>query len=103
MGFIKKVPKIVGVQSSSSSSFYRQFNLKQTIPSKSIAKSICDSINIDFPLDGYFAFYYLNKLKGNMVKVNDKSIKKSKELLLKKYGINSCLTSASTFSAVGNL
>ena len=101
MGFIKKVPKIVGVQSSSSSSFYRQFNLKQTIPSKSIAKSICDSINIDFPLDGYFAFYYLNKLKGNMVKVNDKSIKKSKELLLKKYGINSCLTSASTFSAVG--
>ena len=37
MGFIKKVPKIVGVQSSSSSSFYRQFNLKQTIPSKSIA------------------------------------------------------------------
>ena len=79
------------------------FNSKKTIPTKSTAKSICDSINIDFPLDGYFAFYYLNKLRGRMVTVNDNSIKKSKEILLKKYGINSCLTSASTYSAVNEL
>lgn len=101
--FINKFPKIVGVQSKSSSSFFEQFKNSYETPKKKIAKSVCDSINVDYPLDGYYAFKYLKYLGGTMITSKDNEIIRSKKILIQKYGINCCSSSAATFSAAKKL
>jgi threonine synthase len=103
MNFMKKIPTIVGVQSKSSSSFYNQYIKNSEKPILSKANSVCDSINVDYPLDGFFAYKYLNKVKGKMMVETDKNIIKSKKILLKKFGINCCSSSASTFAILKKL
>ncbi len=100
---ISNCPKIIGVQSKSSSSFFDQFKNSNETPKKKIARSVCDSINVDFPLDGHYAFKYLKHLGGFMMTSNDKEILRSKKILLQKYGINCCSSSAATFSAAKKL
>jgi len=101
--FIKYKPNFVGVQSSQSSSFYKQFKNNSSIPKKDISVSKCDSINVDYPLDGHFAYKYLKKMKGFMMKENDSKIIKSRSILLRQYGINCCLASASTFASLNSI
>ncbi len=101
--FLKKLPKIIGVQSSSSPSFYNQFKKNLEYPIKTTAKSTCDSINVDFPLDGHIAYKYIKQCCGDMFKCSDKEINISKKILLRKYGINCCYSSAATFSILKNL
>ena len=101
--FIKYKTNFVGVQSSQSPSFYNQFINNRSEPQKNISFSKCDSINVDYPLDGYFAYKYLKKMSGFMMKIDDKKIVKSREILMKQYGINCCLASASTFAILNNL
>ena len=96
--FLKKMPKIIGIQSKSSPSFYIQYKKNQNTPIKYKASSICDSINVDYPLDGHFAYEYLKKTNGEMLVVDDKEILKAKKYLLTKFGINCCAASASTFA-----
>ena len=96
--FLKNIPKIIGVQSASSPSFYNQFKMNINTPIINKASSICDSINVDYPLDGHFAYEYLKKVKGEMFVDKDKEILKAKNFLLKKFGINCCAASAATFS-----
>jgi len=100
LNFLSKIPKLIGIQSSQSLSFYRQFKANSPFPIKSSADSKCDSINVDQPLDAFYAYKYLKKIKGDMLKVSDNSILSSKKYLLKNLGINCCLASASTFASL---
>lgn len=95
---MKKIPKVIGIQSKLSSSFYRQYKKKQNTPIKYKANSVCDSINVDYPLDGHFAYEYLKKINGEMIVADDKEILKAKKYLLTKFGINCCAASAATFA-----
>ena len=95
---LKKIPRTIGVQSASSPSFFNQFKKKSAMPITNKANSICDSINVDYPLDGYFAYKYLKKINGEMFIEKDKNILKAKKFLLTQYGINCCAASAATFS-----
>lgn len=99
---LKKIPTVIGVQSKQSLSFYKQFKADSPFPINSLAKSKCDSINVDQPLDGFYAYSYLKKVKGNVLKVNDNLILKSKKFLLKNLGINCCLASASSYAILEN-
>ena len=103
LNFLKKIPKVIGVQSASSPSFYNQFSNKILEPKKYRANSVCDSINVDYPLDGYIAYKYLKKINGEMALAKDTDIISSKKYLLTKFGINCCAASASTFSILKNL
>jgi len=96
--FLKKIPKIIGIQSKSSPSFYSQYKKNQNTPIKYKANSVCDSINVDYPLDGHFAYEYLKKTNGEILIENDKEILKAKKYLLKKFGINCCAASAASFA-----
>ena len=96
--FLKKIPKIYGVQSDESQSFYEQFKKKSPFPIKLKANSKCDSINVDQPLDGFYAYKYLTEMKGNMLKIKDSNILSAKKKLLNHLGINCCLASASSFA-----
>lgn len=103
MSFMNKIPNVIGVQSKSSPSFYNQYIKSSQIPIKSKAKSICDSINVDYPLDGFLAYKYLKKINGEMMIETDKNIIKAKKALLQTFGINCCSSSASTFAVLKKL
>lgn len=73
IGLIKKLPKIVGVQSSKSNAVYKAWKNKTKIkPVK--ATTIADSISVDFPRDGDFALRAVIESDGFMVEVSDKEI-----------------------------
>ena len=102
LNLLKKIPKIIGVQSNKSPSFFYQFNSNSPFPIRLNSKSRCDSINVDQPLDAFYAYKYLKKVDGEINKVKDQDIFKAKKFLLRNLGINCCAASAASFASLKN-
>jgi len=85
LGIIEKIPKIVAVQSSKSSNLIDNLNseLWTTKPSNTIA----DSISVDIPRNFYMTKNFIEKYKGEYIKVEDSDILNASKLLCKCTGI----------------
>ncbi|MDD5065557.1 MAG: threonine synthase [bacterium] len=79
-GLIRKLPRLVAVQSSGSAAVARAFLEKRGIrPVK--AGTLADSISVDFPRDGDFALKAIIESDGLAVIVPDKEILQAQKLL----------------------
>jgi len=78
LGFIEKIPKVIGVQAEGSAPLAKAFEASSesevTIHDLSDAHTIADSIEVGFPRDGIKAIKYLKKAKGGFVVVSDEEI-----------------------------
>jgi len=110
-GLIKKLPKIVAVQSEKSNSVYKtwkkylkgkigRINWKKIkiIPVK--ATTIADSISVDIPRDGIAALRAIYESKGFAIEVSDKEITESIRELAINTGIFSEPAGATSFAGI---
>jgi len=94
---IKKIPKIIGVQSKKSSFIYNAFkNKKYNFNYK--ANTIADSISVDVARNGYMAVKDLKSIDGDMVLVSDKEILSAQHKLAKINGVFCEPSSAASFA-----
>lgn len=72
LGYIKQVPKIVGVQAETSDALFRAFHsgVFENIPTSTVADSIC----VDVPRNGTHALSLLKTYGGEMMTVSDREI-----------------------------
>jgi threonine synthase len=96
MGFIKKMPVIVAVQSEGSKNIAANIDSEEfTIyPSKTIA----DSISVDIPRNFFMAKDFLKKYNGETVLVSDEEIIKSSKILSNNTGLFSEPASVTSFA-----
>lgn len=69
-----KMPKIFGVQSERSSAIYNAFKRGSFKIEKVKADSIADSINVDYPKDGYAALRAVYRSNGEIICVSESEI-----------------------------
>lgn len=72
LGFIPRVPKIIGVQAENSDALTRAFRTGKfvNIPTSTVADSIC----VDVPRNGVHALAQLREFNGEMITVSDDQI-----------------------------
>jgi len=91
MGFIEKLPRIIGVQSEESDSIVRSVEVSrgkdkiEIIPVS--ATTLADSISLDLPRDGVAAVKAVLESGGKAIKVPDREILDTIKILAKKTGI----------------
>ncbi len=87
-GFIKKLPKIIAVQSQECEPLVKAFDekigIKYTRP-----RTYADAIAVGYPTFGLECIKALNETHGVAISVKDNEIEKARKLLLKKEGIGS--------------
>ncbi len=86
VGFIKKIPKIIAVQAKGSAAIYRAWKNQSDIKPIS-AKTLADSISVDFPRDGKKAIRAIRDTHGDAVMVSDKEILAAQELMARLGGV----------------
>jgi threonine synthase len=99
IGFIDKLPKLVAVQSEESNAIYKAFteNLEK-IPTVS-GKTICDSISVKTPRDGFSALLAIKESGGFAINVSDKEVKVSIKEFASKTGIFAEPSASSVYAA----
>jgi len=100
IGFIDKLPKIIAVQSEESNAIYKAFteNLEK-IPIVS-GKTICDSISVKSPKDGFAALLAIKESGGFAINVTDKEVKTATKEFASKTGIFAEPSAAAVYAAL---
>ncbi|MCK5686260.1 pyridoxal-phosphate dependent enzyme, partial [bacterium] len=86
LGFISKVPRIIGVQASGCSPIYDAFN-NGTEVIECVPDTIADSIAVGLPRNRFKAMKYLKKTNGIVEKVTDEEILNATRVLARKSGV----------------
>ena len=97
LGWIKKLPKLVAVQSEGSSAIVNAFESNLQIKPVS-SNTITDSISVDYPADGTKALRAIRKTGGFGIKVSNDEILIAQKELSSKTGIFSEPASASAYA-----
>jgi threonine synthase len=100
-GSIKKVPKVIGVESESCKPLYDAFKsgkLKYEKPN-----TIADAIAVGYPTFGMQAIELLKKLGGYMVTVSDKEMESEQNLFYQDYGLVAELAGVASLAAYKKL
>jgi threonine synthase len=93
LGLIKRMPKIIGVQSTKSKFLYEAFkNGNFDLSYK--ATTIADSISVDVARNGYSAVYDLRNVNGDIILVSDEEILSAQRYISMNTGIFSEPSSA---------
>ena len=102
-GFIKRIPRIHGVQAQGCSPVVKAWEkgLKEVVPEKN-AKTIATAILCDDPIDGLEALHAINESNGSAVSVSDEEIIKAKKNLALQ-GIYAELSGAAAFAGAKKL
>lgn len=74
LGWIKKLPRLIGVQAEGSAAIYNAFVQKSDQISAVKATTIADSISVDLPRDGLRALNRVRQSNGFFITVSDKQI-----------------------------
>ena len=100
IGFIDKLPKIIAVQSEESNAIYKAFteNLEK-IPIVS-GKTICDSISVKSPKDGFAALLAIKESGGFAINVTDKEVKTATKEFASKTGIFAEPSASAVYAAL---
>jgi threonine synthase len=86
LGLIRRIPKIIGVQSDRSKFIYEAFkNGNFDLSYK--ASTIADSISVDVARNGYSAVYDLRKVNGDIITVTDDEILSAQRYISMNTGI----------------
>jgi threonine synthase len=99
LGFIDKLPVVIGVQAEGSSYIYKAFNT-DIFEDKYNSSTIADSISVNSPRAGYLAVDLVKKTNGFFIKVSDQQILHAQHLLAKTSGVFAEPSSASTIAAI---
>lgn len=101
LGFIKNLPKLIGVQATGASSIINAFNKKKKdITPLDQINTQASAIAINKPLDGIKALDAINQSKGLGFAVTDNEMLEAQHLLAKEEGQFVELASAATFAAL---
>lgn len=104
LGFIKEMPKLVGVQADGASPIVQSFQRgKRDVFSWDTADTIASAISVAHPLDGTKALKAIYSTGGKAVSVSDQEILYSQYLLAKEEGLFVESSSASSFAALVKL
>lgn len=74
LGWIDRMPKLIGVQAEGSAAIARAFAADSLVIEPVVAKSIADSICANMPADGFRALRAVRETGGHFVVVNDAQI-----------------------------
>ncbi|HSV88517.1 MAG TPA: threonine synthase [Bacteroidales bacterium] len=97
LGFIDRMPKIVGAQSSGSDNLAR--NLHAEIFRASPSNTIADSISVDIPRNFFMARDFVKKYNGDLISVSDEDIITAAAELARHTGLFTEPASAASFAA----
>ena len=86
LGIIKKIPKIIGVQSDKSRFIYDAFQ-NNNFDMEYKASTIADSISVDVARNGYSAVNDLRKADGDVILVSDEEILEAQRYISMNSGI----------------
>lgn len=86
MGFIRKRPRLVGVQAAGCAPLVSAFRAGKIIPLRN-PKTVAVAIECGNPLDGERALEAVKESGGFMVSVSDKEILRTREMLARKEGL----------------
>ena len=85
--FLKKTPKLIGVQASGCSPVTKAFEKNREIKPEKKPKTLATAIECGYPLDGKRALKAIKDSKGIAFSVTDNEILKAREILSRKEGI----------------
>ena len=74
LGWIEKLPRLVGVQAKGSSAIYNAFTADKDVIDPVSAKTVADSISVDLPRDGLRALKRVRQSGGYFLTVSDQEI-----------------------------
>ena len=74
LGWIDKLPRLVGVQAKGSSAIYNAFTADKDVIDPVSAKTVADSISVDLPRDGLRALKRVRQSGGYFLTVSDQEI-----------------------------
>jgi threonine synthase len=74
LGWIEKLPRLVGVQAEGSAAIYNAFKTGKDVIDPVSAKTIADSISVDLPRDGLRALKRVRQSGGYFLTVSDQEI-----------------------------
>ncbi len=100
LGLINKMPRLVAVQAEGSAAIVKAYEKGAKFPEKVNAKTIADSISVDYPRNGIMALKGLYETKGMGITVTDEEILEAQENLGKLGGIFAEPASSSAFAGV---
>lgn len=98
LGWVKKIPRIIGVQAEGAAALVKARSSGKITPIP--AKTIADSISVGYPRAGYMALKARKKSKGEFIKVTDKEILSSIHFLAKYTGIFAEPAAAAAFAGL---
>lgn len=99
LGFIDKLPTVIGVQAEGSSYIYNAYNTG-IFENNYNSNTIADSISVNSPRCGYLAIDLVKKTNGLFITVSDEQILNAQHLLAKTSGIFAEPSSAATIAAI---
>jgi len=97
LGLIKRIPRIIGVQSKGSRFIHDAFN-KNVFNLNYKASTIADSISVDAARNGYSSVSSLKRVNGDVILVSDNEILKAQKYLSEKSGIFCEPSSAASYA-----
>lgn len=97
LGLIKRIPRIIGVQSKGSRFIYDAFN-RNIFNLNYKASTIADSVSVDAARNGYSAVSSLKRVSGDVILVSDNEILKAQKYLSEKSGIFCEPSSAASYA-----
>lgn len=98
LGYIEKMPIIVGVQSEGSDNIAR--NIQAGSFSVKPSKTIADSISVDIPRNFNMAKQFIEKYNGETIIVSDKEIMKASKILSENTGVFAEPAAATAFGGL---
>jgi len=87
LGFIDKLPSLIGVQAEGSAPLVRAFEQNKSIVEPIIPNTIADSISVGNPRDQVKALRAVRESEGRFISVSDEQIRVAMKLLAKSTGI----------------
>ena len=104
LGLIKKMPHLIGVQSTGANPIVRAFSRHQTsVSPKKQIQTIASAIAVGDPIDGLKALAALYETHGQAIAVSDRAILKARRLLAETEGLFVESASAATIAGLFKL
>jgi threonine synthase len=100
LGWIEKIPRIVGIQSNKAASIYNAWDKGLSEPEEVEALSIVDSINVGLSQDGSMALRALKRSNGMCISLSDEEMRSSMVELAEKEGVLGCMAGSSPYAAL---
>ena len=100
LGLTNKMPHLVAVQAEGSASIVKAFKNNEKLPYKINAKTLADSISVDYPRNGIMALQALYKTDGLGLMVGDNEILDAQKILGKVGGIFAEPASSAAFAGI---